>query len=93
MATGPGTSRKRAERRAIAKTGKARDDIRTGLRALLRDYMNAAGTSQSGAVRDLLTELMHLCDSRGLDFSGRVRLALEVYREESAIRRPLGGGG
>ena len=79
-------------RRNTGSIKKARDDIRTMLDVLLRGYMRMAGTDQSCAVRDMLTELMHMCDSQGLDFSDRVRLARRAYREESAIRHPLGGG-
>ena len=71
----------------MAKTTKARDDIRTALETMLRGYMKSAGTNPSGAVRDLLTELMHLCNSYHLNFAGRIRLAGEVYREERSAKR------
>ena len=73
----------------MPKTKKSKDDIRTALRVLLQGYMRLAGTSRSGAVRDLLTELMHLCNSYHLDFAGRIRLAGEVYREERSAKRSL----
>ena len=74
----------------MPKTKKARDDIRTALRVLLQGYMRLAGTNRSGAVRDLLTELMHLCNSYHLDFAGRVCLAGEVYHQERSTKRLLG---
>jgi hypothetical protein len=51
--------------------------------------MRLAGTNRSGAVRDLLTELMHLCNSYHLNFAGRIRLAGEVYRQERSTKRSL----
>jgi hypothetical protein len=74
----------------MVKTRKSRDDIRTALRVLLQGYMDFAGTDRSCAVRDLLTELMHLCDFHRLDFAGRIRLARQVYREEVAAGHSLG---
>ena len=73
----------------MRKTKKAKDDIRTALRVLLQGYMRLVGTNRGGAVRDLLTELMHLCDSYHLDFAGRIRLAGEVYRQERSTKRSL----
>jgi len=74
----------------MPKPKKARDDIRTALRVLLQGYMRLAGANRSGAVRDLLTELMHLCNPYHLDFAGRIRLAGEVYRQERSAKRSLG---
>jgi hypothetical protein len=71
----------------MPKTRKARDDIRTPLEQLLQSYRHSAGTDLSCAVRDLLTELMHLCDFYHLDFAGRIRLAGEVYHEERSTKR------
>jgi hypothetical protein len=73
----------------MPKTKKTRDDIRTPLQVLLQGYMRLAGTNRSGAVRDLLTELMHLCNSYHLNFAGRIHLAGEVYRQERSTKRSL----
>jgi len=54
----------------MPKTKKSKDDIRTALRVLLRGYMRFAGTDRKSAICDLLTELMHLCNSYHLDFHG-----------------------
>ena len=54
---------------------------------VFKRYGRAAGVNLNCAVRDLLTELMHLCNSYHLDFAGRIRLAGEVYREERSTKR------
>ena len=66
----------------MPKTRKARDDIRTPLERMLRNYRHSAGADLGCAIRDLLTELMHLCDDSGEDFDGRLCAAREVYRQE-----------
>jgi len=74
----------------MAKTSIAKDDIRKSLEKMLRSYGNSAGTDLSCSIRDLLTELMHLCNPYHLDFAGRIRLAGEVYRQERSAKRSLG---
>ena len=71
----------------MPETRKAKDDIRAPLERMLKNHAHSAGTDLSCAVRDLLTELMHLCDSYHLDFAGRIRLAAEVYHEERSTKR------
>ena len=66
----------------MPETRKAKDDIRTPLERMLKNYAHSAGTNLSCAVRDLLTELMHLCDDSHVDFDGRLCAAQEVYRQE-----------
>ena len=68
---------------------KAKDDIRTPLEQMLKSYRHSVGADLSCAVRDLLAELMHLCDFYDLDFAGRIRLAGEVYRQERSTKRSL----
>ena len=70
----------------MPETRKTKDDIRTPLEELLRNYGLSAGTDLSCAIRDLLTELMHICDDSRLDFAGRCRAARETYRHERAER-------
>ena len=71
----------------MAKTKKAKDDIRTPLEQMLKSYGHSAGADLRCAIRDLLTELMHLCDDNRLDFAGRLRAARETYRQERIERR------
>ena len=71
----------------MPKPHQPRDDIRTPLDETLRGYVKSAGTSRSCAIRDLLTELMHVCDHSGVDFDSRLIAAREVYRQELAERR------
>lgn len=52
------------------------------LRKLLKKYKKAEGTDEKGAIRDLLTEVFHLCRKRGLDFDDRAYLAKLVADEE-----------
>ena len=71
----------------MAKTKRAKDDIRTPLEQMLKSYGRLAGTDLGCAIRDLLTEMMHLCDDNRLDFAGRLRAARETYRQERIERR------
>jgi len=73
----------------MPKTRKTRDNIRTPLEGMLSAYRVSAGADLDCAIRDLLTELMHLCDDNHLDFDDRLRRAREVHREERVeIREP-----
>ena len=71
----------------MVKTKKAKDDIRTPLEETLTDYSQSAGADLGCAIRDLLTELIHLCDDNRLDFADRLRAARETYRQERIERR------
>ena len=70
----------------MPETRKTKDDIRTPLEEMLKNYRLSAGTDLSCAIRDLLTELMHICNDSGLDFAGRFRAAQETYRQERLER-------
>ena len=62
---------------------RAKDDLATPLCDLLAKYHTEAGSTSHGAIRDCLTELMHICqDSHSIDFDERLEAAREVYREE-----------
>lgn len=78
---------------AMPETRKAKDDIRTPLEKMLKDYGHSAGTARGSAIRDLLTELMRLCDDSRVGFAGRLRLAREVYRRERSTEHSLGDEG
>jgi len=71
----------------MPKTKQAKDDIRTPMENMLRSYGDSAGTDLSCAIRDLLTELMHLCDDSRTDFASRLRAARDTYRQERIERR------
>ncbi len=58
------------------------DDLKQPLDRLLSRYMHRAGTDVAGAVRDVLTELLHFCDRHDLDFAEREHQARQVYIEE-----------
>ena len=78
---GPGTGKDQPMTKT-PKTRKAKDDIRTPLEKMLKNYGRSAGTDLSCAIRDLLTELMHLCVDNRVDFAGRLCAARETYRQE-----------
>lgn len=42
-------------------------------------------TTYVGAVRDLLTDIRHYCDAKGLDFHERLKVSREVYLEEKGL--------
>jgi hypothetical protein len=71
----------------MPETRKAKDDIRTPLEKILRSYTHSAGTDPGCTIRDLMTELMHLCDGSRLSFVALLRAAREVYHQECAERR------
>ena len=57
------------------------------LGSVLQRYANKNGTTTDSAVRDILTDLRHICDDQGLDFAERDQGAYEVYCEEKAEDR------
>ena len=68
------------------KKAKRSDDVQAGLLVLIRQHEKLAGTDKSGAFRDVLTDLMHVCDELGLAFDARLEGAREVYEEEKQER-------
>lgn len=58
-------------------------DLNYEVRRLLSLHGEREGTSLSGAIRDLLTEVAHICHERGIDFDDRVDAAAEVAAEEA----------
>ena len=56
--------------------------LRERLKLLLWDYGEAEGTDFAGAFRDVLTDMRHLADERGLDYGERDKAAYQVYLEE-----------
>jgi len=63
------------------------DSAKRHLRTTLDFYRgpNMADNDQA-ALRDLLTDLMHLAESEGLDFDKAKRGAKDVHREEKHLR-------
>lgn len=59
-----------------------KDNVTPQVKALVKHVEEKCGTDDEGAIRDILTELMHLCSERGYDFFERVDAANEVYEEE-----------
>ena len=52
---------------------------------LKESYINnpkMGSPNMSTAIRDVLTDLIYLCDDEGIDINERVTDALEVYGEE-----------
>jgi len=56
-------------------------------------YINRAGGGdritialEQSAIRDMLTDIMHLCKERKIDFNLRVEKAGEVFTEENILR-------
>lgn len=49
---------------------------------LLTSYASSEGTNRRGAVRDMLTELIHIAHDEQIDFDDLVADAKEVAREE-----------
>lgn len=61
--------------------------LKDELANLLLRYGTEEGCDEKSAVRDLLTEVIHLCQERGLDFDDRVMQAEEVVEEEAEFAR------
>jgi len=50
--------------------------------AVVNDYVRRDGTHISEAIRDVLTDLMHLCENQKISFEDRVSNAREVFVQE-----------
>lgn len=58
-------------------------DLGYEVRRLISTYSDIEGTSRAGAIRDVLTEIAHLCRESDIDFDERVDAAAEIAQEES----------
>lgn len=47
-------------------------------------YVSRDETDLKSAIRDMLTDIMHLCKVKKIDFKDRLDSAKEVYEEERA---------
>lgn len=51
--------------------------------SLISDVKKEEGTDASCAIRDILSEIIHICDAHGIDPDDRFDAAIEVVREEN----------
>lgn len=51
----------------------------------IMDKAVSVGIEKGPAVRDILTDVMHLCDKHGLHFQKVLEGASEVYKEERGL--------
>ena len=59
----------------------ARDTMRL-LEKAISGYKTTTATNTECAIRDLLTDLRHYFDRRGIDFADRLEGSLDVYFQE-----------
>jgi hypothetical protein len=60
------------------------DDRANWAEATLITFMGCTGTDAEDAVADLLTDLMHWCDRRGVKFNHELDRAHGQYRDETS---------
>lgn len=58
------------------------------LEKIVSEYAERAGTNTQGAIRDIITDCMHLASSKGLDFQRILFGADEVFHEEGGRPHP-----
>lgn len=56
--------------------------LKRRLRKLATKVENRTGTDTAGALRDMFTDMIHLCEEAGLDPTERFNSAREVADEE-----------
>ena len=61
---------------------RTRIDIKGKLECIIDDYIVAEGVDAPIAVRDILTDLMHICDDKGCEIDAMIEGASTVYLEE-----------
>ena len=54
---------------------------------IVKAMIRRDGSDASGAVRDLMTDLRHFCEAKGLDFHERADASYQVYLEEKQAAR------
>lgn len=59
--------------------------MRAKIEALLTEIRTTESTSLSGAVRDLLTDLVHICNANQIDIDERLDAAIEIAAEEDQL--------
>ena len=60
-------------------------NLRSELQALIKQVEKSEGTTQQGAIRDILTDLFHECDDLGLDADAIIESAFKVVDEENEL--------
>jgi hypothetical protein len=61
---------------------KKKFNLEVALRTAISQQIEAEGTTNLGAFRDVLTDLMHIARQMGMEFKSRLQAAEEVYAEE-----------
>jgi hypothetical protein len=61
---------------------KTKDNLQVHVFRLLKKYKGRCGCTTPAAIRDLLTDIMHICRFEVVDFDERVQSAREVYDQE-----------
>jgi hypothetical protein len=56
---------------------------------IVKEYVDRDGTINYGAVRDLLTDIMHYCNYCDIHFEDRLEGAREVFNEEDNLNKEL----
>ena len=58
------------------------------IKKLVESYADHVGTNKQGAVRDLVTDVIHYCKKNNISFSTVLAGAREVAREERMENEP-----
>lgn len=66
-------------------------DLKAELKALIGRVEKREGTSTRGAIRDVLTDIAHICHEEGIDFDERCDTAIEVAQLEVEDAESLEG--
>ena len=66
------------------------DNLRAMLEKLLETYLVEGNTTPEGAMRDVLTDLMHISQNEELDFDTILSGAEQVYQEEVELDENAG---
>jgi hypothetical protein len=80
-------------RRAIAETlpkQSTLSDMRLGLGELLKAHIDNQRCDMRSAIRDMMTDLRHLCDEQNVDYYSTTNDAYNVYVEEVVEARAKG---
>jgi hypothetical protein len=68
------------------------DDRAAWAQAAVDTFMRETGTDAEDAIPDLLGDLMHLCDMRGLDFNALLNRGAGHYQAEVEIEAKADAG-
>jgi hypothetical protein len=62
------------------------------IKTILKEQQEDEGCDKQAALRDILTDIRHLCDEFALDFYEALNGSYEVYLEEKIDREAQGKG-